>query len=388
MTITEAIATTKMPGNQADAIVWDAQLPGLGIRFRNGGGQISKRWIVQYRVGHQQRRESLGDVRKLTLTDARKIAKQRFARVQLGFDPAAEKAAKVRSQYTLRSAVDAYLDARRDVIRPSTYNHVERYLRNHWAPLLDRALTEITRADIAGRLTEITRENGRGASGQARKTLAAMFTWAAKEGRCDANPVAFTNDPAEGAKARERVLTDKELAAIWHACGDDDFGRIIRLLILTGARREEIGQLRWSEIDLDAGRLCIPGDRTKSHRMLELTLPPAARDILRTTPRSKGEYFFGRSSNHGFWNWSYGKLAIDGRITATGTPMAKWIIHDIRRTVRTGLSRIGIAPHVAERVIGHAKGGIEAVYDRHKFDVEIAAALERWADHVLAVITP
>jgi len=389
MNITEAITATTMPGNQADQIIWDTTLPGLGIRFRNSAGAISKRWIVQYRVGRQQRRESLGDVRRLALADARKIARQRFAKVELGVDPAAEKATRARSQFTLRTAVDSYLAARRGVVRPQTFIQIERYMRNHWAPLLGRPLTEIGRVDVAGRLAEITKANGRAAAGQARKNLSALFTWAAKEGRCDANPVGFTNDPDKAAKARERVLTDIELAAIWNACGDDDFGRIVRLLILTGCRREEIGRLRWSEINIETGLLSVPGDRTKNGHPLNLPLPEIALDILRSALRRETKCVFGVRSSNGFHSWSYAKLAIDARIqTTVGQPLAPWRIHDIRRTVRTGLSRIGIAPHIAERVINHAKGGIEAIYDRHRFEAEIAAALEQWSNHVLGVIKP
>jgi integrase len=386
MDFTEAQTATKMPGNKPDAIIWDPALPGLGIRFRNGGGKVSKTWAVQYRVGGRQRRESLGDVRKVVLADARKIARQRFAKVELGVDPAAERAASRGAQYTLSDAVGGYLEAKRARLRPNTYGQVERYLLVHWAPLLGRPLIAIGRADIATCLTAMTRARGRAAAGQARRTLSALFTWAAKEGRCESNPVAFTNDPAEGSKPRQRVLSDEELATVWHACGDDDFGRIVRLLVLTGCRRDEIGGLRWDEINSDTGQLSIPGVRTKNGHALDLALPAAAMDILRSVPRRDGAYVFSKKGG-GFQGWAYAKIALDQRIhLMTGKPLAAWRIHDIRRTFRTGLSRIGIPPHVAERAINHAKGGIEAIYDKHRFEIEIKEALERWALHVTTLI--
>jgi integrase len=387
MTFTEALTATRMPGNKGDAIIFDPTLPGLGIRFRNSGDKVSKTWAIQYRIGNRQRRESLGDIRKVTLIDARKIARQRFAKVELGVDPAAEKATRRRAQYTLRMAAEAYLTAKHDVLRRNTYRHVARYLHVHWVPLLDRPLVEIGRADVAACLNTITKNHGRAAAGQARRTLSALFSWAAREGRCESNPVAFTNNPAEGAKPRQRVLTDPELVSIWIACGDDDFGRIVRLLILTGCRRDEIGGLRWDEIDVGTGHLTIPGARTKNGHALDLSLPVAAMDILHSVPRREGAHVFGRrNGTNGFYGWSYAKIVIDQRIhLATGKPLAPWRLHDIRRTFRTGLSRIGIAPHVAERAINHVKGGVEAVYDKHRYEADVKGALERWANHVVSL---
>jgi integrase len=387
--IVDALKAAASPDGKPDAIVWDEELPGLGIRFRtSSGGRVSKTWCVQYRIGDQQRRESLGDTRKIELTDARKIARQRFAKIELGVDPAAERAAKARSQYTLQRAAADYLEAKRQALRPGTYANVARHLKDHWSALLNKPLAEIDRATVAAALRDIARNHGRMAAGQARKNLSALFTWAAKEGRCEVNPVAFTNDPAEGARPRQRVLSDTELAAMWHACADDDFGRAVRLLVLTGCRRDEIGRLRWSEINIDAGLLSIPGARTKNGQPLDLPLPALALDVLRLAPQRGGERVFGVRGPNGFYGWSYGKLAMDARIQAmTGTPLAPWRIHDIRRSFRTGLSRIGVAPHIAERAINHIKGGVEGVYDRHRFEAEIKEALEAWANHVHTVTT-
>ena len=132
-----------------------------------------------------------------------------------------------------------------------------------------------------------------------------------KEGLCEANPVIATNDPAAGILPRERVLSDRELATIWKACADDDFGRIVKLLMSTGCRREEIGALKWNETDLDTGVMTIPGTRTKNGRTLELTLPPLALNILRSTPRRpERDYVFG-SRGGAFSAWSYSTLLLE-----------------------------------------------------------------------------
>jgi integrase len=383
---TESVAGLRMPAGKTDHIEWDRSLPGFGVRLRG----TSKRWIVQYRVGQQQRRESLGDVRKVGIEAARKIARQRFAQVELGSDPAAEriKARQVAAiaKLTLGSMAARYLSAKEDRLRPNTYKQAQHHFTNLWKPLLGQSLDSTKRADVANRLQEIIKANGRTAAGRARSNLSALFTWAMKEGLCESNPTIATNDPEEGIKPRDRVLSDPELAAVWQACEDNDFGRILRLLILTGCRREEIGGLKWSELD-DSGVLTIPGSRTKNHRELVLTLPAVAIEILRLTPRRDGRDVVFASRGVGYSSWSYAKIALDGRITvAEGRPPAPWRLHDLRRTFRTGLGKIGVPPHVAELAVNHVRGGVQAIYDKHRYEREIKQALAQWADYVLALV--
>jgi len=373
-----------MPAGKSDHIWWDSEMPRFGLRMR---GAV-KTWVCQYRVATRQRRETLGDVRKLSLEDARKAARQRFAQVELGVDPAAKAKAEAGAvKLTLGFVADRYLAAKKDTVRPATYRAGKWHFEGLWAPLRNRPITAISRADIAARLGEIAKDNGRVSAARARDSLSALYNWAIREGLCESNPAAGTNDPAAGAKARERTLTDTELRAVWNACRDDDFGRVVKLLMLTGCRRSEIGGLRWDEVDLDTGLMTIAGGRTKNHRPLELTLPPAALDIVRSVPRRDGgTHVFGRRGT-GFCGWSYPLTTLNLRIAqAKGKPLALWSLHDVRRTVRTGLGRLGVRPDVAERVIGHVQGGVQAVYDRHRYQPEIAAALALWAEHVTAAV--
>jgi integrase len=383
---TDAIAALSLPAGKQDQFEWDDSLPGFGVRIRGD----SKRWVVQYRVGAQQRRESLGDVRKVKLDDARRIARQRFAQAELGTDPAAERAKARRDaaavKLTVASVAGRYLGAKQDVLRPSTYNQAKRHFAVLWAPLADRPIDGVKRADVAARLQEIVKAHGRTSAARARGNLSAMFSWAMKEGLCDANPVLLTNDPAEGIQPRERVLSDHELVAIWNACGDDDFGRIVRLLLLTGCRREEIGGLQWREIDFDTGVMTIPGERTKNHRALALTLPAVALDILRSAKRREDrDHVFGKRGSFGAW--SYATMALNSRISdVEGKSLPHWTLHDLRRTFRTGLGKLGVRPDVAERCVNHIKGGVEEIYNRHRYEREIASALAQWAEHVAALI--
>jgi integrase len=385
----DAIAALVMPPGKTDHIEWDTDLPGFGIRLRGE----RKSWVAQYRIKTGlQRRESFGDIRKVTLDDARKIARNRFAEVELGRDPVAErvqaKTAAKAVRLTLGVVAERYLAAKTDVVRARTYGQAKLHLTGpHWKPLHDRPIEDITRADIAARLQEITKEHGRTAASRARGNLSAMFGWAMREGLCDANPTVSTNDPADGIKPRERVLSDVEVGTVWRACHDDDFGRIVRLLILTGCRRQEIGELRWDEINLDTGVLTIPGTRTKNHRTHSLTLPPLALDILRAVPRrSDRDYVFGRDGQ-GFGGWSFATMVLATRIVAAeGKPLPHFVLHDCRRTMRTGLGKLGVAPHIAELCINHAQKSIQAVYDKHRYEREIKAALALWAQHVAAIV--
>jgi integrase len=378
------VASLSLPEGRTDFVFWDPDLPCFGLRIRGD----TRRWIVQYRFAGQSRRESLGDTRKVSLEDARKIARARFAQVELGTDPKAEqakaKAAVEDARLTLAYVSDRYLEAQKPRVRPATYAALTRDLKIHWAPLGARPIKDIERRNVAAQLGEITRGSGRTAAARARINLSAMFSWAMGEALCDANPVTATNNPRKGIGPRTRVLSDDELRIIWRACSDDAFGRAVRLLMLTGCRRDEIALLRWSEVNPDSGVLTIPGNRTKNHHDLKLPLPQATLALL---PSRKDDRDFVFGPRRGFRSWSYYTALLNRRIAGQeGRALAPWTLHDLRRTLRTGLGRLGVAPHIAELVINHVKKGMAGVYDTYSYQGEIAAALVLWADHVTTVV--
>jgi integrase len=384
----ESLAGLSLPEGKSDAIFFDDDLPGFGVRLRKGGKAV---WIIQYRIGRRQRRESLGDIRKIELEAARKIAKRKFAEVTLGRDPLADKAeAKLRDKLTLQVIAERYLAFKKPALRESTYNADKRYLTQHWASLHGRPLHLIKRRDVAVRLGEIIEKHGATAAARARGALSAFFAWAIREGIAEENPVTGTNDPAAGIRSRERVLTADEIRIIWNACGDDDFGRIIKLLMMTGARRDEIGGLRWNELDFDAGTLKVPSTRTKNHHPLALVLPSAAVDLLRSAPRREGREFVFGGRGEAFSAWSYSTLAIGARIIkAEGRALEPWRIHDIRRTVATGMAELGIQPHIIEALLNHRSGhrkGVAGIYNRATYDREVTTALLIWAEHLQSII--
>jgi integrase len=383
----------ELPAGKDEHIEWDADLPSHGVRLRRNAKHVTKRYVAQYRLKTGgQGREVLGDPRKLSVADSRKAARALFGKVAIGLDPAADKA-KARAEaaavkLTLATVSVRYLDARTVALRPASLRAARWHLLALWLPLHKKPIAAITRRDVADRLDEIVKQSGRVAAARARGSLSALYAWSIAEGLCEVNPVAGTNDPAKGIEARERTLSDGELSTIWHACREDDFGRIVRLLILLGARRSEIGSMQWTEIDLDSGTLIIPGDRTKNHKPLALTLPPLALDILRSVPRRPGfEHVFGTAAR-GYTAWSYSLACLNVRIAeAQGKPLAAWSLHDVRRSMRSGLGRLGIAPHIGEKCIGHLVGNeVQRTYDRYSYTTEVGAALAKWSDHVAAIV--
>jgi len=228
------------------------------------------------------------------------------------------------------------------------------------------------------------------AATRARAALSSLLAWAIREGLAKDNAVIGTNRPAPP-KSRDRVLTIAELGRIWKACRDDDYGRIIQLLMLTGQRRDEVGAMTWVEVDLDSGRWIIPAERTKNNRPHTIALSPLALSILGKTARREGnDRVFGKGVG-GFSGWSKAKVALDGRISGARDrpvqtrPIPPWTVHDIRRSVATHMAEIGILPHVVEAILNHVSGhkaGIAGIYNRSKYEREAGAALAIWADQM------
>ena len=222
---------------------------GLALRVRAAG---SRKFIFFYRFGGRLLKYTIGDARGMPLAAARKEAKRLGVEVDHKRNPATEKAKTEADAALLFSKVkDDYLAARKPEMRERSYEECERHLEKHWKPIHKSPIASIDRSAVASRLRTITEQNGPVAANRARSTLSAMFAWAIGEGLCESNPVTGTNKASE--QERERVLSDSELVAIWKAANaETDYGRIVRLLMLTAQRREEIGGLRWPEIDKEA----------------------------------------------------------------------------------------------------------------------------------------
>jgi len=374
-----------LPAGKADAVHYDDALPGFGLRIRDGG---SRMFVVQYKLGAQTRRMTLGSTAQLRLDDARAKARDILAAVRLGQDPAGKKAEAVAALADrCEPHIRCYLARQKTRLRPSSYGLAEAHFLDHWKPLHALAITKIDRRTIAARLNELVADRGPAAADRARAVLSAFFAWAMKEGLVETNPVIATNRPYDR-KGRERFLSEQEIAQVWRAAGDDAFGTIVKLLLLTGCRREEIGQLRWSEVDLAARLIRLPGERVKNGRAHDVPLSAPAVALLRTVPQVAGrDALFGQN---GLGAYSIPKKVLDARVAAAnGAPIPSWVIHDLRRTCTTHMAKLGVQPHVIDAVTNHAgshKAGVAGVYNKWTYEPEKRAALERWAEHVMALV--
>lgn len=311
----------------------------------------------------------------------------KLGKVAVGIDPFKDFGSATE---TFSGEVARYLERKRGVMKARSFEEVQRHLTNHSGALARLRLSEIDRRTIAVRLGQIEQKSGPVARNRVRSSLSAFFAWAVTEGLLETNPVAGTAKLNEGG-SRERVLTDAELARVLRACGEDQFGDIVRLLALTGQRREEIGALRWSEVDFDRGLIALPPDRTKNRRQHDVPLSPLVRTILQRQPhRGERELIFGIGKGP-FSGWSDCKAALDQRVTeAADAELAGWRLHDLRRTVATGMAdRLGVLPHIVEAVLNHVSGhraGVAGIYNRARYETEMRDALVRWSEHVAALI--
>jgi len=284
----KAVVALTLPVGKTDHFEWDDELPGFGYRLRlAAGGKMNRTWTVQYRHGGATRRLLLGSAAVLGAVEARVMAKKALGRVANGEDPQADKLARRdKDAHTFKAAVADYLASKRREVRPRSYTELVRYLGGgYFKPLHSLALDQITRKDVATRLTRITLEHSPIVAARARAKISALFSWALAHGLCEANPVVGTFAP-KGGQPRERVLSDAELAAIWKACGDDDHSRCIKLLILTGCRRQEIGGMAWSEFDFERGTWTLPAGRSKNGRAHTLPLLPAVLAVIEAVPHN------------------------------------------------------------------------------------------------------
>jgi integrase len=355
-----------------DGWLWDTHVTGFGARRQTNGVF----YYVRYRHNGQQTVHSIGRHGPLTPDTARSRAKQLLGTVAGGTDPFAQALAGEGFSTT----VERYLERKRPALKPNSLRETERYLRNHSAPLHRLRLDQIDRRKVAALLGEIETSRGPVSRNRLRNALSAFFSWCVQEGLLEANPVTGTGKANENG-ARERVLTRDELRKLWRGLGDDPFSDVVRLLLLTGQRRNEIGHLQWGEVDPARKMIVLSPARTKNSRTHELPLSAQALVILTRQPRrNSSDYLFGE---RGFNDWAREKARLDQRLG-----IAAYTIHDLRRSAATGMAELGVQPHIIEAVLNHVSGhkaGVAGIYNRAKYADEMRLALQRWADHVEAI---
>lgn len=342
------------------------------------------------------RKHTLGGPPTVTFAAAHKKAAALIAGARLGGDPAGE-AREVRNRIDVAGLVASYLTHQQQRMKPRSYQELARHLEGHVKPLHGRRASQVTQRDAVELLQGIAKA-APVAANRVRASLSAMFAWGMKAGLVPANPIAATFKPA-GEKPRERVLSDAELALVWSCTASAaDYDRIVRLLLLTGARREEIAGMRWDEVarrDDGTATWVLPSERSKNHLPHEVVLPLVAEALL-PEPREAADgaprdLLFGEGEGP-FSGWSRCKERLDGRIAKAngGKAIAPWVLHDLRRTFVTRLNDLGVEPHVIEALVNHASGsakaGVAGVYNRSAYAAQKHAALAVWCDHIAQLV--
>ncbi len=379
------IVKLRCPPGKSEAFFWDPNCSGFGLRALSTG---RRSWVFQYRDEHRRtRRIALGDVTAVSLEAARDAARRHAASITQGGNPSVARRA-TRKAARVIDVVDAYLAYAKDRLRPRSFEETERHLRSHARALHHDRAEAVTRRDIGSLLERLAKSSGPVSANRTRAALSAMWSWALRTGmiEADSNPVAFTVRQVE--TPRERTLSDAELRAILEATTSDrDYDRIVRLCLLTGCRREEIGRLRWDEIGNDW--LIIAAGRMKGGITHEVPMLPPIADALPPRPQRAEGCVFGRHGT-GFSGWSRSKKGLDARVARllaeAGIKMAPWTLHDLRRTFSTKLHDAGTQPIVVEALLAHKQQGVAGVYNRASFRDAKREALSRWHE-LLASIT-
>jgi integrase len=377
----------------------DSKVPGLVLRVTPAGVMS---WSVRTRTRDgKQTRPKLGTYPGLSLKDARKAANNVLAAVQGGGDPVAEKQAarearKAReAEATVADRLAEWQAARtNDPANPWSQRHaaeIERLI-NYDVPakLAAKPLTGTTRADWT-KLVSQKRKVAPAAASNLYRALSAFLNYAEASGWISAPllPRKGAAMLAPAVASRERVLSDDELGRVWKAANREapKPRAFVRLLILTAARESEVAGIAIGEIDFVAGRWTIPAHRAKNKQALTLPLCGLAMSELRsvwpTEKRGPGWRLLGRSGTAPFSGFSGLKDRVD---TAAGVDDWRW--HDLRRTARTGMTRLGVSRDHAEAAINHVSGrtALERTYDRHGYADEVIAALGAWQGHVVTLV--
>lgn len=267
-----------------------------------------------------------------------------------------------------------------------------------WA---DNAIADIDGHDIFTVVDEarklgipgLPRRNGGTSEARGRKmhaALSVLFKWALQRRKVVVNPTVGVWHPG-APPARERVLSEAEIALFWKACEHIGwpFGPLFQQLLLTGARLAEVTGMRYDE--LSEGTWTIPGERTKNHRTHVVPLPPLAREIISRVPRIEGPYVFTTNGKRPVTGFSKAKPQLDRAMAKLAeASIPPWRLHDLRRTCATGMQRLGIRVEVIERVLNHLSGsfrGVAGIYQRDPMDADKREALERWAVHVEGLVS-
>jgi integrase len=373
--LTDVLVRQARPPAAGRVVLWDSAVVGFGVRITSTGAR-SFVLVTRLRNGRHLRltwRVSIG------LAAARELAREALAQVARGEDPRHAGAATTGA--TVAEAMESYL-AQRAHLR--TIGEIRRRFRAYVLPTWgSRVLRSIARRDVVALGDMVRERHGGTTANRVTSSVKGLLAWAVDRDMLDVHPAARLRLPAPE-RSRDRVLTDAELRALWAAWDvlGWPFGTALKVLLLTGCRRSEVGGMRWTEVDLETALWTVPAARVKSGVAHLVPLAPLVMELLRTMPRLYGCAFaFSVSGRAAITDWSRAMAR-----TRELSGVADVRIHDLRRTMRSGLSRLGVSFDVAELAIGHRMRGVAARYDRYDRLAERRDAIERWGAHVAGLV--
>ena len=360
---------------------WDAVVPGLMLRTT---ANRAKSWVLVTRFRGKVVFVTLGKPPGVTLATARALAREGLKRVANGEHPRLHPPPTIEIEdATLFEQAAADFVERWAKPRNRTWKETERILERdvipHWK---GRRLEAIRRADVVALLDQIAADRPIMAN-RVLATIKKLFSWALDRGLVDGHPVAGLSPPSPE-RARDRVLSDAEVVALWKAWTAMGYpwGDAFKLLLLTAARRGELEAIAWTEVDASDRVWTVPATRVKVDRPHLVPLSEPALTLLRDLPRIEGCLFaFSTRGGKHIQDWSGAVTSATEASAVTG-----WRVHDLRRTARTNFSRIGIASDISERLLGHIIAGVRGAYDRHDYLDQKRDALERWGAHLTALV--
>jgi len=359
----------------------DELMPGLVLRTSKSG---TKTFSLHKRINGKMRRLTIGQFPVVSLADARERVRQVLYEIETGrFED--RTGVEVETKPTLGGVIPDYIEKHAKVHNRDWKRKVA--LLAKFTTLHGKRIDEIKRADVV-KACDVIHKFAPVSANRALAHLKHLMGWCVERGMIDASPIAGMK-PLSKERSRERVLTDDELGALWAACGDEGypFGDCMKLLMLSGQRRAEVAEMRWSELDLEKRLWTLPSQRAKNGKQHTVPITDAMMDVLRRVPRFIGsDYVFtttGKSPVSGFGRL---KNRLDKALPNGTEP---WIIHDLRRTMSTNMAMLGVPQPVTEALLNHKTGvvsGVAAIYNVYSYADEKRDALELWNSHVARAI--
>jgi integrase len=374
-----------LPTPEREVVHWDKALPGFGLKITPKGRKV---FVVLYRAGgggSRLRKYTIGPYGRITLHNARIEAQKVLAARLDGRDPATEKL-EARRRLTADTVAEvATLYGRLHLSQRRSGREVMRILQRDVVDRVGlRSVHAISKRDIIDLVSAVIDRGSPVGANKTLKVTRSFFGWCVSRAILERSPCEGVRAPT-AERPRDRILTDRELAEVIRGARQvgGPYGAIVEVLALTGQRRDEVAGMRWDEVDLKCGIWTLPAIRTKNDKPHIVQLSDPAVVVIRAQPRS-GRLVFSRNGVTPIGDFSNQKRRLDDLCG-----VSHWRLHDLRRTMVSGMARLGVAPHVADKILNHVGGtisGVAAVYQRHQFLKERRDALERWGGHVVGLL--